>query len=115
MYNNKDKELNVDYNLRLLLQYTIGSSIKCDDQISNAINIAIKRLREMSNYKKIDELNEIDESYHLFYKGGLAAAEFAAFINGEMRDLKATLDPNVAFRIKDMDSFSSDGVFRTKK
>ena len=26
----------------------------------------------------------------------LAAAEFAAFINGEMRDLKATLDPNVA-------------------
>ena len=39
--------------------------------------------------------------------GGLAAAEFAAFINGEMRHLKATLDPNVAFRIKDMDSFTA--------
>ena len=64
-----------------------------------------KRLREMVSIR--NELNEIDNSYNLFTKGGLAAAEFAAFINGEMRDLKATLDPNVAFRIKDMDSFTA--------
>ena len=70
---------------------------KCDDQISSEINIAIKKIERNGNYKKVNELNEIDNSYNLFTKGGLAAAEFAAFINGEMRDLKATLDPNVPF------------------
>ena len=107
LYNNKDKELKVDPDIDFTFTIYDWFFDKCDDQISNAINIAIKKIERNGNYKKIDELNEIDESYNLFTKGGLAAAEFAAFINGEMRDLKATLDPNVAFRIKDMDSFSA--------
>ena len=107
LYNNKDKELSVDPDIDFTFTIYDWFFDKCDDQISSEINIAIKKIERNGNYKKVNELNEIDESYHLFTKGGLAAAEFAAFINGEMRDLKATLDPNVAFRIKDMDSFSA--------
>ena len=107
LYNNKDKELNVDPDIDFTFTTYDWFFDKCDDQISSEINTAIKKLERNGKYKKVDELNEIDDSYYLFTKGGLAAAEFAAFINGEMSELKATLDPNVAFRIKDMDSFSA--------
>ena len=107
LYNNKDKELNVDPGIDFTFTTYDWFFDKCDDQISSEINAAIKKIEGIGKYKKVNELNEIDNSYNLFTKGGLAAAEFAAFINGEMRDLKATLDPNVAFRIKDMDSFTA--------
>jgi len=50
-------------------------------------------------------LDEIKESHALFAKGGLAASEFGSFINNEMIEFKKTLDPNVAFRIKDINNF----------
>src|SRR3546814_11920050 len=43
---------------------------------------------------------EVDDAHEIFRRGGLAAAEFAAFINGEMGDYKAKLDPNVADRFE---------------
>lgn len=107
LYNKKDKGLNVDPSIDFTFTTYDWFFDKCDDQISSEINAAIKKIEGNGKYKKVNELNEIDNSYNLFTKGGLAAAEFAAFINGEMRDLKATLDPNVAFRIKDMDSFTA--------
>ena len=105
--NKKDKGLNVDPSIDFTFTTYDWFFDKCDDQISSEINAAIKKIEGNGKYKKVNELNEIDNSYNLFTKGGLAAAEFAAFINSEMRDLKETLDPNVAFRIKDMDSFTA--------
>lgn len=46
---------------------------------------------------------EVDEAHEIFRRGGLAAPEFAAFINGEMADYKATLDPNVSARFERME------------
>ena len=106
IYNRQDKKISID---AIDFTFTVYDWFfdKCDDQISSEINTAIKTIEKNNKYKKANELSEIDDSYILFTKGGLAAAEFASFINGEMKELKATLDPNVAFRIKDMDSFSA--------
>jgi aspartyl-tRNA(Asn)/glutamyl-tRNA(Gln) amidotransferase subunit A len=52
-------------------------------------------------------LPELEESHALFQRGGLAAPEFAAFINGEMADFKATLDPNVAARFDRMEAITA--------
>ena len=107
LYNYKDKELNVDPDIDFTFTTYDWFFDKCNEQISGEINTAIKKIEKYGKYKKAKELNEIDDSYYLFTKGGLAAAEFAAYIDGEMSELKETLDPNVAFRIKDMDSFSA--------
>ena len=107
LYNYKDKELNVDPDIDFTFTTYDWFFDKCNEQISSEINTAIKKIESYGKYKKANELNEIDDSYYLFTKGGLAAAEFAAYIDGEMSELKETLDPNVAFRIKDMDSFSA--------
>ncbi|MDH3703387.1 MAG: amidase [Alphaproteobacteria bacterium] len=50
------------------------------------------------------DLPEIAACHDIFKRGGLAAAEFAAFINTEMQDYKATLDPNVAARFERMEA-----------
>jgi aspartyl-tRNA(Asn)/glutamyl-tRNA(Gln) amidotransferase subunit A len=80
---------------------------KCEDGIDREILQIIKKIESKNKVINIKSIDEIDESYHLFTKGGLAAAEFASFINGEMIQMKDSLDPNVSFRIKDLHSFSA--------
>ena len=80
---------------------------KCEDGIDTEILQIIKKIESKNKVINIKSIDEIDESYHLFTKGGLAAAEFASFINGEMIQMKDSLDPNVSFRIKDLHSFSA--------
>ncbi len=59
---------------------------------------------------------EVDTAHEIFARGGLAAPEFAAFINGEMIDWKATLDPNVAARFERMESITAiDYLHRRKR
>lgn len=59
---------------------------------------------------------EVDDAHEIFRRGGLAAAEFAAFINGEMGDYKATLDPNVAARFERMEAITAvDYLTRRKR
>ena len=80
---------------------------KCEASIYEEIHQVLKKIETKNKIKNIQSIKEIDESYNLFTKGGLAAAEFASFINGEMIEMKNTLDPNVSFRIKDMHTFSA--------
>ena len=80
---------------------------KCDNGISSEFEKILTAIEKKSSRTSSKNLNEIDEAYFLFTQGGLAAAEFASFINGEMSHLKDSLDPNVAFRIKDMHTFSA--------
>jgi aspartyl-tRNA(Asn)/glutamyl-tRNA(Gln) amidotransferase subunit A len=59
---------------------------------------------------------EIVDAHEIFSRGGLAAPEFAAFINGEMADFKATLDPNVAARFERMEAITAiDYLTRRKR
>lgn len=107
LYHKNDQALSIDSNIDFTFTTCDWFFDKCDDLINADIDNAIKKIEKNNKYKKVSSLSEIDESHVLFTKGGLAAAEFASFMNGEMQELKATLDPNVAFRIKDMDSFSA--------
>jgi aspartyl-tRNA(Asn)/glutamyl-tRNA(Gln) amidotransferase subunit A len=52
-------------------------------------------------------LPEVEAAHEIFTQGGLAAPEFAAFINGEMVDWKPTLDPNVAARFERMEAITA--------
>ncbi len=58
---------------------------------------------------------EVDEAHEIFRRGGLAAAEFAAFINGEMADYKATLDPNVSARFERMEAITAVDYLNRRK
>ena len=87
---------------------------KCENSIYTEINCVLKKIEMKNNIKNIRPIKEITESHALFAKGGLAAAEFASFINGEMIEMKNTLDPNVEFRIRDMQSFSAIDYLQRK-
>ncbi len=114
LYHKKDREIPADNEIDFTFTVYDWFFDKSNDQINDEINIAIKKIEKGNKYKKVNTLNEIDDSYILFTKGGLAAAEFASFLDGEMQELKATLDPNVAFRVKDMESFSAIEFLKRK-
>ena len=107
LYHKKDRALSIDSDIDFTFTTYDWFFDKCDDLINADIDSAIKKIEKNNKYKEVSYLSEIDGSHVLFTKGGLAAAEFASFMNEEMQELKATLDPNVASRIKDMDSFSA--------
>jgi aspartyl-tRNA(Asn)/glutamyl-tRNA(Gln) amidotransferase subunit A len=79
---------------------------ECDPYINKEILKVFDKISSR-NQNKITAIqsSEIKESHALFLKGGLAASEFGSFINNEMIEFKKTLDPNVAYRIKDISSF----------
>jgi len=72
--------------------------------IADAIHKVIGELTGQGLSAVSVALPELEESHAIFQRGGLAAPEFAAFINGEMADFKATLDPNVAARFERMEA-----------
>lgn len=75
--------------------------------ISTAIHNVIGELTGKGLSAVSVALPELEESHAIFQRGGLAAPEFAAFINGEMADFKATLDPNVAARFDRMEAIAA--------
>ncbi|MEM9685136.1 MAG: amidase, partial [Pseudomonadota bacterium] len=72
-----------------------------------AIQGVISELSERGMAAHSINLPEIEACHEIFMRGGLAAPEFAAFINGEMADYKATLDPNVAARFERMEAITA--------
>ncbi len=76
----------------------------CDPGVAEGIKAAIDELAKAGARVSSIDLPEAAEAEEIFLRGGLAAPEFAAFINGEMLDRKATLDPNVAARFDSMEA-----------
>jgi len=84
--------------------------------IAEAVREAIAELCDKGMSAVPLAMPEVDEAHEVFRRGGLAAAEFAAFINDEMLDYKATLDPNVAARFERMEAITAiDYLSRRKR
>jgi len=107
LYFKNEKKLVIDDDIDFKFTTYDWFNEKCDDDIISEFEKVLTAIEKKSSRTFSKNLNEIDEAYFLFTQGGLAAAEFASFINGEMSHLKDSLDPNVAFRIKDMHTFSA--------
>jgi len=76
----------------------------CDPGIVETVQDALAALAPHGVGAAAVDFPEVAACHDVFRQGGLAAPEFAAFINGEMKDWKATLDPNVAGRFERMEA-----------
>ncbi len=76
----------------------------CDPGIAEGVKAALDELAAAGAEISSIDLPETREAADIFRGGGLAASEFAAFINTEMQPHKAELDPNVAARFEAMES-----------
>ncbi len=76
----------------------------CDPGVAEGVQAALDELSAAGARISAVELPEVEESVAMFKKGGLAAPEFAAFINNEMAAFRDDLDPNVAARFEVMES-----------
>ncbi|SFU88712.1 amidase [Halomonas korlensis] len=75
----------------------------CSPGIAEAIQTAIRQLEAAGARIVTLDLPRTDETFALFQQGGLAAVELAAFLHTELPEMIATLDPNVAARVKAAD------------
>jgi aspartyl-tRNA(Asn)/glutamyl-tRNA(Gln) amidotransferase subunit A len=76
----------------------------CDPGVAEGVKAALDELAAAGLRVSSVELPEVEESVAMFKKGGLAAPEFASFINNEMAAFRDDLDPNVAARFEVMES-----------
>lgn len=79
----------------------------CDPGVAEGVEAALDALAKDGAQVVAIDLPEVGEAEEIFRRGGLAAPEFAAFINTEMLDCKATLDPNVAARFESMEAVTA--------
>ena len=79
----------------------------CDPGVAEGVEEALDELATAGATISAIGLPEAVEADEIFMRGGLAAPEFAAFVNGEMADRKPTLDPNVAARFASMEAITA--------
>ncbi|HSP59237.1 MAG TPA: amidase, partial [Halomonas sp.] len=75
----------------------------CSPGIAEAVQAAIRQLEAAGARVVTLDLPRTDEAFVLFQQGGLAAVELAAFLHTELPEMIATLDPNVAARVRAAD------------
>jgi aspartyl-tRNA(Asn)/glutamyl-tRNA(Gln) amidotransferase subunit A len=75
----------------------------CAPGIAAAVEDAIAELCAAGAHRAPFRLDEADEAYAIFKAGGLAAAEFNAFLKAELPDRFDDLDAVVAARMADVD------------
>ncbi len=76
----------------------------CSPGVAEAVEQAVQELSGAGLHVSRLDLPELDDVIGIFRTGGITAAEFAAFINTELPDWKATLDPNVRGRFERMEA-----------
>lgn len=86
----------------------------CDPGVAEGVEAAIDELAKAGLRVERFDWPELVESAELFRTGGIAAAEFAAFISGEMAPFRATLDPNVAARFEKMEQIPAVEYLRRR-
>lgn len=79
----------------------------CAPGIAEGVRRALGELEAKGARSITVDLPEVEEANGLFRRGGLAAAEFATFINTEMKSYRATLDPNVLKRFEAIERTSA--------
>jgi aspartyl-tRNA(Asn)/glutamyl-tRNA(Gln) amidotransferase subunit A len=79
----------------------------CDPGIAEGVHAALDELTKAGVRVSSAELPEVEEAGEMFRKGGLAAPEFAGFINNEMAAFRDDLDPNVAARFEAMENITA--------
>lgn len=86
----------------------------CDPGVAEGVKAAIAELEKAGLKVETFDWPELIEAGEIFRSGGLAAAEFAAFINSEMLQFKETLDPNVLSRFERMESITAVEYLRRR-
>ena len=76
----------------------------CDPGIADSVMAALDELSKAGLRTEVVKMPHFDDVTDLFNAGGLHVGEFSAFINDEMRDFKADLDPAVAIRMAKAES-----------
>ena len=77
---------------------------ECDPGVAEGVKSALDELAAAGARISSVTCPEVAESVDMFKRGGLAAPEFAAFINNEMAAFRDDLDPNVAARFEVMEA-----------
>ena len=87
----------------------------CDPGIAEGVKTALAELEQQGLRTSPATLPHLDDVTEMFDKGGLHIGEFASFMNGEMADYRADLDPTVAIRLEQAANFpASDHIDRLK-
>ncbi len=87
----------------------------CEPGIAEGVTAALDELVKQGLRTSPATLPHLDDVTEMFAKGGLHIGEFASFMNGEMRDYRADLDPTVAIRLKEAATFpASEHIARLK-
>ncbi len=76
----------------------------CDPGVAEGVKAALDELAAAGARISSVDCPEIEASVEMFKRGGLAAPEFASFINNEMAAFRDDLDPNVAARFEVMEA-----------
>lgn len=76
----------------------------CDPGVAEGVKAALDEFAAAGARISALELPELADADEMFRRGGLAAPEFAGFINTEMAAFRDDLDPNVAARFEKMES-----------
>ena len=79
----------------------------CSPGVAEGVQAALDELAAAGAQIVDIDLPAVTEAEDIFMRGGMAAPEFAAFINNEMLACKATLDPNVAGRFASMEAITA--------
>lgn len=79
----------------------------CDPGVAEGVKAAIEELAAAGARVSSVTVPELQDALDLFKRGGMAAPEFASFINNELPDFRDDLDPNVAARIEVMESVTA--------
>lgn len=87
----------------------------CSPGVAEAVEDAIRQLEAAGARIITLDLPRTDEAFQLFQQGGLAATELAAFLNTELPEMVAALDPNVAARIKAADEIPAWEYVRRRR
>lgn len=86
----------------------------CSPGIAETVWNAISRIEKAGARVIPLDLPGTDEAYLLLQQGGLAAAEFSAFLRTELPDRIGALDPNVAARLEAADNVPAWEYFRRR-
>ena len=79
----------------------------CDPDVDKAVRGAVRELEGKVASMLSFSLRELAAAREIFAAGGLAAPEFMAFINRELPDFRATLDPNARARFIPVESMTA--------
>ncbi len=73
---------------------------ECGPGVAEAVRTALAELEQRGVTVRTFDLPEVAVAKEIFGEGGLAVPEFVAFIENELPEFKATLDPNVRSRFE---------------